>query len=401
VPTSVAPPKTTGGGGFGFEDDVCASLLASMLAGSPPFDEGLGLAERIDFQTRPDGWLLDDVLVTAATGPVQRRIAISIKSNAQFSGSTAPKDFVRAIWEQWLHVDSRTFEQSTDVLMLLTATIEPAVRDSLKDLVDKAIAGDPVLLTSRIPTRGWTNATERHLFTSLSCPADLATSHQVSEYETANLLRCLRFRQCDFGTNDSGSEKAAIDLCSHSLRNGTRTLGQSLWTELRRLAGALRPKAGSLTRLGLVDRLRANFDLTEFPDHRSDWRKLANHCARAATQVPNTIADRFQLSREADVDTIQATLIDHHSVALVGASGIGKSAVARALFERRGSNDERTLWFEATDFDGVPFGVLESSLGLSSTLVLTASTPRQLFETLQHFCGKAARRRRVQHGIWC
>ncbi|MBK7048073.1 MAG: hypothetical protein IPH48_16525 [bacterium] len=54
---NVAPPKNTGGGGFAFEDDVCAWLLACMLSGEPVFDVDLGSSIRIDFQTRPDGWL--------------------------------------------------------------------------------------------------------------------------------------------------------------------------------------------------------------------------------------------------------------------------------------------------------------------------------------------------------
>lgn len=36
--SNVAPPKNTGGGGFVFEDDVCAWMLACMLSGEPVFD---------------------------------------------------------------------------------------------------------------------------------------------------------------------------------------------------------------------------------------------------------------------------------------------------------------------------------------------------------------------------
>jgi hypothetical protein len=66
VASNVAPPKNTGGGGFVFEDDVCAWLLASMLVGEPVFDLDCGALVRLDFQTRPDGWFLDDVLITTS-----------------------------------------------------------------------------------------------------------------------------------------------------------------------------------------------------------------------------------------------------------------------------------------------------------------------------------------------
>ena len=40
--SNVAPPKNTGGGGFVFGDDVCAWLLAAMLAGEPVFGADCG-----------------------------------------------------------------------------------------------------------------------------------------------------------------------------------------------------------------------------------------------------------------------------------------------------------------------------------------------------------------------
>ena len=61
----VAPPKNTGGGGFVFEDEACAWLLACMLVGEPAFGQALGAPVRLDFQMRARGWFLDDVLVTA------------------------------------------------------------------------------------------------------------------------------------------------------------------------------------------------------------------------------------------------------------------------------------------------------------------------------------------------
>ena len=48
-----------------------------------------GRIKRLDFRTRADGWLLDDVLVTLQQGDVDLRCALSIKSNAQFSDRSA------------------------------------------------------------------------------------------------------------------------------------------------------------------------------------------------------------------------------------------------------------------------------------------------------------------------
>ncbi|MEK7852718.1 MAG: hypothetical protein AAB243_02870, partial [Planctomycetota bacterium] len=62
----------------------------------------LGSIKRIDFQTRADGWLLDDLLLTLVTNDNERRCAFSIKSNPQFSKTATPSDFVQDAWEQYL-----------------------------------------------------------------------------------------------------------------------------------------------------------------------------------------------------------------------------------------------------------------------------------------------------------
>jgi len=115
VASNVAAPKNTGGGGFVFEDDVCAWLLACMLAEEPSFEPELGAPVRVDFQMRPDGWFLDDALVTTVKGPRRHRFALSIKSNAQFTATAAPADFVACVWQQWLHIGSPALSVDDDL----------------------------------------------------------------------------------------------------------------------------------------------------------------------------------------------------------------------------------------------------------------------------------------------
>src|SRR3989339_169931 len=119
----VAPPKSTGGGGFVFEDKVCAWFLAHMLAGEPPLDTTLGTLDRIDFQTRVDGWYLDDLLLTLSGPSGTRRCALSVKSNTQFGVATAPPDFVKAAWEQFLHEGSDVLNEAENYLGIATAPI--------------------------------------------------------------------------------------------------------------------------------------------------------------------------------------------------------------------------------------------------------------------------------------
>lgn len=365
--SNVAPPKNTGGGGFVFEDDVCAWLLAAMLVAEPVFGVDCGPLVRLDFQTRPDGWFLDDVLVTTAVGTARHRFALSIKSNAQFTATSAPSDFVAAGWEQWLHIGSTVFAATRDFLGLVTAPLSGAAVHSVSGLIEKARANDPCLFPSRLVTPNWASADERELFASFACPASLGRT--TTDVDTARLLQRLRFIHRDFGAVASESQNRALELCRRAVRSQTIANAQALWSILRELASELRPQAGSITLFDLVGRLRARVALADYPDHCGDWATLDARSAREAGLVRASVADRIHLPRDEHVAGVIRSIAVDPQVALLGASGVGKSALAKAAFEQRASSGERTLWLDASSIDrAADFGAFEASLRLQHPL---------------------------------
>lgn len=365
--SNVAPPKNTGGGGFVFEDDVCAWLLAAMLVGEPVFGVENGPPIRLDFQTRPDGWFLDDVLVTTAAGATHHRFALSVKSNGQVTATSAPFDFVAVAWEQWFHIGSNVFDVSLDFMGLVTAPLSGAAASSVSGLIEKARASDPALFASRLATPRWASADERALFETFSCPASLGRS--TTNVDTACILQRLRFVQHDFGAVASESQNRALELCRRAVRRQIAADAQTLWSILREIAAELRPQAGSLTLFGLVDRLRARIALADYPDHAADWVTLDARSAREAGLVRNAIADRIRLPRAERVAEIIQAISEHPQVTLLGSSGVGKSALAKVVFEQRVSHRERTLWVDASSLDrAADFGAFESSLQLRHPL---------------------------------
>ncbi|MBE2253178.1 MAG: hypothetical protein IAE78_26840 [Myxococcus sp.] len=376
--SSVAPPKNTGGGGFVFEDDVCSWLLAAMLVGEPVFGVENGPPIRLDFQTRPDGWFLDDVLVTTAVGAIHHRFALSVKSNAQFTATSAPSDFVEAAWEQWLHIGSNVFDVALDFLGLVTAPLSGAAAGSVSGLTEKARSNDPSLFPSRLATANWASADERALFATFSCPTSLGQS--TTGVDTTRLLQRLRFIQHDFGAVASESRNRALELCRRAVRSQVIADAQALWSILREIAEELRPQAGSLTLLDLVNRLRARIALGDYPDHAGDWATLDARSAREAGLVRDSIADHVRLPRDEQVAGALQSIAEHPQVALLGSSGVGKSALAKAIFDQRITNRERTLWVDATSLDHVAdFGAVESSLHLRHPLseLLASETSRE------------------------
>ena len=364
--SNVAPPKNTGGGGFVFEDDVCAWLLASMLVGEPVFDLDCGAPVRLDFQTRPDGWFLDDVLVTTAAATSGHRLALSVKSSAQFTATSAPSDFVAAAWEQWLHIGSTAFDRSRDFMGLLTAPLSGAAASSVSGLGEKARVNDPRLFPARLATPNWANDDERSLFASFACPASLGQA--TTEVDTARLLQRLRFLQRDFGAVTSESQNSALELCRRAVRSHTAADARTLWGLLREVAFELRPRAGSLTLSELIERLRGRAMLDDYPDYAADWATLDARSEREVALVRDSIAGRVRLPRDAHVAEVIKAVSANSQVALLGPSGVGKSALAKTLFERRRANGERTLWIDVSSIDRAEFGAFESALQLRHPL---------------------------------
>ena len=261
MPNQVASPKSTGGGGFVFEDKVCAWFLAHILANEPPLNPSDGHLERIDFQTRPDGWLLDDILLTVAGNDGVHRCAISVKSNTQFTSPSAPADFVRVAWEQFLGTVSPIFHEESDFMSLVTAPLSTETRDALDFVVSTAKDGDSQLLPGRYEQDGWANDIKRSLFKSFSCIPDLAKTHGLTNGDTGRLLARLHFQQFDFESPSSEAEKQAVERCRRALRSGQTEEGERLWDSLLRLSAADRPNAGHMTRAMLLDVVRHQFQL--------------------------------------------------------------------------------------------------------------------------------------------
>jgi hypothetical protein len=363
VASSIAPPKNTGGGGFAFEDDVCSWLLAAVLVGEPVFGMSSGPPVRLDFQTRPDGWFLDDVLVTTETGTTSHRFSLSIKSNAQFTATAAPADFVATVWEQWFHIGSTKFDSTLDFMGLVTAPLSEAATSSLSGLSEKAYANDSNLFPSRLATAKWASENERALFASFSCPVSMGKA--ANEVDTARLMQRLRFSQHDFGSVASNSENRALELCRRAVHSQTSAEARNLWSILREVSAELRPKAGSITLFALVDRLCARVALAAYPDHASDWVTLDNRSLREVGLIRDSIANRVRVPRDGQVAKVILSITTYTQVALLGSSGVGKSALAKAAFEQRVSSGERTLWIDASSLDrAADFGAFEASLQL-------------------------------------
>ena len=138
MPKRASTPKQTSGGGFLFENRVVTYVLAHLLDRSTPFDPPGGVVERVSPQRPAPEWLLDDLLVTVRTRERTQRLAFSIKSNRQITNGGFPADFIQDAWKQLLRDESEVFEESRDLLGLITAPVDPDLRQNVSELLQLA-----------------------------------------------------------------------------------------------------------------------------------------------------------------------------------------------------------------------------------------------------------------------
>lgn len=192
----VTTPKQTSGGGFSFENKVSAYYAVQMLTAGEAFGAGKGEITRIDFQTRAKGWHLDDILLTLQSNSKQKRIALSIRSNVQFTKTSAPSDFIEAVWEQILHKENDVFDIDTDAMGLITCCQPAPQKDAIQEILNFAKQHNPKELEQNLSVPGYTSKKLHSLFNSFRCPDKLAKLN-TKKLGTADMLEvfmCNRIR---------------------------------------------------------------------------------------------------------------------------------------------------------------------------------------------------------------
>lgn len=362
-----ASPKQTGGGGGIYEEKTIAYFLAHMLAGQEPLSHPAGTITRIDTQRASEHYPLDDVLLEVTAKGKTHRVACSIKSNQQFTKQGFPPDFVRKAWEQLLTSANTYFDTDNDYIGFITTPADPRYAQQLSELLQQSRQQTPETLAEEIKLSGRSNAQARALYDSFECPPDLAARFIAERTHTGyglSRLICLSF---DFEQLESKDEHTVLRVAQDALVSPKADEARRLWTGLRSISSILRQHAGSRTKNQLVDELRYEFELTGFPDHRADWKRLRAAADSAARHVSMQIGGRITLARTEKLEEVRAAMETSRIVVLQGPSGVGKSALARLEYLARG-NEEPIFWLDAEHLRGKSLLSLRSEWGLDYSL---------------------------------
>ncbi|WP_232798387.1 ATP-binding protein [Salinibacter altiplanensis] len=218
---------------------------------------------------------------------------------------------------------------------------------------------------------GRANDRLRTLFESASCPPDLADEYDITESDIGRLLARIVWMPFDFEAEPSNRRKEGKQLSQDAIESGSPEDGTDLWSALCSIGNDLRAAAGVIDREELVGRVRPSFHLTDFPDHQADWKKLDRFTAEALDQIPHTIGSEaigeVKLPRKEERDAIAEGFEETSILGLVGASGTGKTVIARAEAEAT-LEDGRVLWFNSEHLQTAGIIEWESRLDLSHSL---------------------------------
>jgi hypothetical protein len=354
--------KSTGGGGFRYEDYVGSRFVISMLSGEPVSDLIDGEITSVSFQNQSLGWKLDDLLLTTKTGPVQKKYSFSIKSNKQITTSGFPYDFTVKCREQYFDTSpNRIFDSSRDHLGIIFPTVSADVYADVKEFLNEARSQSYEKFLQSVHTAGIGNDTKRNLWESFNRSGDGSGSAIVQSEDITTLLRLI------VPLHLLEDNKVGIFLCGKLLRDNKNGEDQKLWSRILDVVGESRTNGGELTKSYLADKLRMQFMLKEYPYFESDFEKLSRKSQTSIGAIRNVVGKDIKIDREDVVKDLLHGFSVARGFILHGESGIGKSGILKSAAEIESTN-HFVLWLNARDLDYHSIGDVTNSLDLQFPL---------------------------------
>lgn len=379
--TSAANPYSTGGGGEQFESKVAAYYLSVMLARTSVRGLDAGPLTTVGFQTGPEDWLLDDLLLAVGSGGLVRRLALQVRSN--FSPTASDKGFqeIRSkAWRLFLGQTPVQFDPSRDRMGIATGPLGSGVKGQLLELLGWAKSlHDPKIFFSRARQPRVSSAAKRGYLDLFSCPTDICGEQGPSEAQFHQFLRCLVVIDFDFHAPNSVSESECIERCQRLLEDPSPTKAQLLWQSLVAIAAEHKKNGGSLDCQSLLRLIPPDLRLNDLPDFSADWRQLREQSHALASLVPTRIG-RTHVSRNKLLTELHVVATEHPVTVVLGEPGCGKSALLREFFEAQEAEAD-CIWFDAERLDQPGLQAWGRSLGLRNPMreILDAGTRPRLW----------------------
>lgn len=343
--SKITPTELTSGKGFDFEDLVGAWLTTYMISSAHFIPHESTLIKSIHFQAGNSGWIFDDILVEFSNGKQDFKLALSVKSNKQFTSQKAPDDLVEDIWKQFL-TEKTPFNSKCDYLGIVTAPLSGAAKTSLNSLITKSQYLPEGDLQKQVDTTTLAkNVCSLHR--SFNCPSTLEGTANGLNLNTDKVLKRFKAYQCDFYDQTSSSEAQSITNIKSILVDPSASNATDVFEKICSLVKRFRVNGGVITSQIATSYIAKDIQLKIAPEFARDLEKLKDRSISSMNRVENSIGNQVSLLRHEEIRKI-VDFISSASVSVVlGDSGSGKSA----MLKRFALSHENTVWFESSLFE--------------------------------------------------
>ncbi|WP_219703191.1 hypothetical protein [Marinomonas lutimaris] len=343
--SKVTPTELTSGKGFDFEDLVGAWLTTYMLSSSHFIPHKSSLIKAIYFQAGNSGWIFDDILVEFSDSKKDFKLALSVKSNKQFTSKKAPDDLVEDIWKQFLN-ESTPFDSNCDYLGIVTAPLSGISKTSLTSLLTKSEYLPEGELQEQVDnTKLAKNVCSLHK--SFNCSSTLLDAANRLNLNTDKILKRFKAYQCDFYDQPSTSEIQSITNIKSILVDPSASNATDVFEKICTLVKRYRVNGGAITSQIAASFIAKDIQLKTAPEFAMDLKKLKAYSTSAMNRIDSSIGSQVSLLRVEEISKVRKSISSANVSIVLGESGSGKSA----LVKRLALSHTNRIWVEPSLFE--------------------------------------------------
>lgn len=363
---NLSSPVSTGGEGTRLEHAVGAFFLAALLMKAIPRGLDGGVTKEVRFQQLYAGEPLDDIVVIAELPDGDVKLAIQYKRDLTFGEKNRVFEGVlRACWETFKAPDFRPGRDRVGIgLALYNKTIDEHYQ-SLLSWARHSI--DSAYFLNRVSKEKLSNKYQRNFLKLIRDILDACSGNSVSDDDLWNFLRSLVILRFDFHVTGSADYHYTVELLRTALPVEHKSRADEVLGKLDKYVGAAVPDAGGFNIDRLNEMLLAEgISLSPAPDCVEDLQRLNDHSRYILAGIKNDIGG-VCLNRAGLVAQAQAALDQHRLLEIIGPSGVGKSALLKALVENAQGQGGALVFSEAR-LEGMGWSGFSSHLQLARRL---------------------------------
>ena len=329
---SATSPAATGPGGAHFEAKVGAFYLLAMLLDAEPRGLPGAHIDRIQFQGAGDGFPLDDVIVHA-TSLAGDASVLEIQAKHKIAFSPGDTVFQKVAGQIIDALNAGNLDGPGPYAVgIATALGSRQIDGAYQEVLSWARHSESAeAFFRKLGRRGASNESMRTFVGTLRTHV-AAFGADASDERIWTILRRLQILVFDFSAGHGQSEALVRERCVHALDPSERNKAGSLWSALCDLSQNVADSGGEIAAETLRTNLAAvhGFRLAGLRQNRAALTALSEKSQHALQDLRYRVG-RATLSRREWMEKVNTALDGGRYVEVLGAPGVGKSGIIRAL----------------------------------------------------------------------